>query len=126
MSVPSRTLLTLPATTASYTALLAARRGAARRTFVAVTVRPGSGFRGETTLHWEFVDSHPSKHDPAHLVSLEDLGFDDEFADLYAREHENTASSVLAGLERLLGARVYHHALLAGKRTTSKKLSGQE
>ncbi len=125
MSVPSRTLLTLPATAASYTALQSARRGAARRTFVVITVRPGSGFRGETTLHWEFVDSHLFKHDPAHLVSLEELGFDDDFADLYAREHENAASSVLAGLERLLGSRVYHHALMAGKRP-SPKLSGQE
>lgn len=118
MSIPSCTLLTLP-TTASH----AAKHGAARRAFVAVLLRPGSGVRGETTLHWEFVDSHHFKHDPVHLVSFEELGFDDGFAELFVREYEKTASSTLAGLERVLGARIYRHALIANR---PNKVSGQE
>lgn len=121
MNVPSRTLLTLPATVISYHAHHAAKHGAAQRAFVTIILRPDSGMRGETTLHWEFVGSHYFKHDPAHLVNLEELGFDDDFAELYQREHEKAHSSVLTGLERILGSRIYRHALISNQSKVSEQ-----
>lgn len=97
----------------------AATKNLSRRRFVCIYERPYSGARGETTVSWEFVDSK-SKHDPAFLVSFDELGFDDSFTEMYCKEVEKAekSSRLLMSLERMMGARIYQRAQEAKAKKT--------
>lgn len=95
-------------------AATAAAKNLSHHRYVCIYERPGSGARGETTLSWEFVDCGNPKyrHDPAFLVSFDELGFDDTFTEIYCKEAAKE-SRALTGLERIVGARIYQRAMEA-------------